>query len=127
MDDESHPTPPSPSEFFASLRAAHAAAEAERAESAKLRDRLSAQETATMQETIKRMEAERAALEAQNTAPKVTSEAATAAKDAAEAAATAAASGGSSSGGGASTAKALADAVAKSAAGAAAEMSAEDF
>ena len=37
MDNESQPTQPSPSKFFASLRAAHAAAEAERAKSAKPR------------------------------------------------------------------------------------------
>ena len=103
------PTQPYESEFFASLQAAHAAAETERAESAKLCDRLSAQETATMQEMIERMEAEKAALEAQNAALKVTSEAATAAKDAAEAAAAAAAAGGPSAG-------ALADAMLKKAA-----------
>ena len=62
-----------------------------------------------MQETIKRMEAEKATLEAQNAALKVTSEAATAAKDAAEAAAAAAAAGGPSAG-------ALADAMLKKAA-----------
>ena len=44
MGNQSQPTQPSESEFFASLRAAHAAAEAEGAESAKLCDRLSAQE-----------------------------------------------------------------------------------
>ena len=125
--DETHPTQPSPSEFFASLRAVHATAEVERAESAKLHDRLSAQETATMQEMIKHMEAEKAALEAQNTALKVMSEAATAAKDAAEAAAEAAASGSLSSSRSASTAKALADAVAKAAAGAATEKSAKEY
>ena len=80
-----------------------------------------------MQETIKRMEAEKATPEAQNAALKVTSEAATAAKDAAEAAAKAAASGSSSGGSSASSAKGLADAVAKAAAGAAAEKSAEEY
>ena len=80
-----------------------------------------------MQETIKRMEAEKAALKAQNAALKVTSEAATAAKDVAEVAAAAAASGGSSSGGDASTAKALADAVAKATTEAAAQKSADEY
>ena len=117
------PTQPAESEFFASLRAAHAAAEAERVESAELGERFSAQEAATMQETIKRMEAKKTALEAQNAALKVTSEAATAAKDAAEAAAAAAAARGSSGGSGAPSAKALADAVQK----AAAEKSAEGY
>ena len=58
------PTQPSQSEFIASLQAAHATAEAERIGAAKLRERLSAQEAVTMQETIKWMEAEKAALEA---------------------------------------------------------------
>ena len=80
MGDSAQPTQPNPSKLSTSLWAAHAAAEAERAESAKLHDKLSAEKTASMQEMIKHMEAEKAALEVQNAALKVMPEAATAAK-----------------------------------------------
>ena len=63
-----------------------------------------------MEETTKRLEAEKAAIEAKNVSLQVTADAAKAAKDAAEAAAAAAASG-SSGGGGVSTS--AADAIAK--------------
>ena len=66
-------------EFIASLQAVHDAAEAERVENAKLREQLSAAAANNMEETIKRMEAEKAALEAQNTALQVTTDAAKAA------------------------------------------------
>ena len=58
------PTQPTQSEFISlcTLQAAHAAAEAEGIEAAKLRRKLSRQEAAAMQVTIKRMEAEKAAL-----------------------------------------------------------------
>jgi peptidoglycan hydrolase CwlO-like protein len=54
----------------------------------------------TMEETIKRLEAEKVAIEAANEALRVTASAANAAKDAAEAAAASAASGSSVGGGG---------------------------
>ena len=65
-----------------------------------------------MEETIKRLEAEKVAIEAANASLKVTAEAANAAKDAAEAAAAAAAEG-SSVGGGGGMPTAAAEAIAK--------------
>ena len=129
MDD--HPTQPSQADVFAAMQAAHAVAEAGRIREAGLRDELAAERAATMQETIKRMEAEKAILEERNTTLKVTADAAKADAAKAEAARVAAeeaaVSGGSSSGGGASTAKALADAVAKATTEAAAQKSADEY
>ena len=86
MDD--HPTQPSPADVFAAMQAAHAAAEAEREKNAKLLERAAAAEAATMQEVIKRMEAEKATLEERNKhlegAAKAEAAKAEAAKDAAE-------------------------------------------
>ena len=100
MGDQPDPTQ---SAFLASLQAAHEAAEAQRVEAAKLREELAAANAKTMEETIKRLEAEKAAIEAKNTSLQVTAAAANAAKDAAEAAAAAAASGSGGGGGGVST------------------------
>ena len=86
--------------FHASLQAAHDAAEAGRVREAKLRDELAASHQKTMEETIKRLEAEKVAIEAANEVLRVTANAANAAKDAAEAAAASAASGSSVGGGG---------------------------
>ena len=86
--------------LHASLQAAHDAAEAGRVREAKLRDELAASHQKTMEETIKRLEAEKVAIEAANEALRVTASAANAAKDAAEAAAASAASGSSVGGGG---------------------------
>ena len=86
--------------FHASLQAAHDAAEAGRVREAKLRDELAASHQKTMEETIKRLEAEKVAIEAANEVLWVTANAANAAKDAAEAAAASAASGSSVVGGG---------------------------
>ena len=70
------------------MQAAHAAAEAERVKTAELREELAAERAATMQETIKRMEAEKATLEERNKhlegAAKAEAAKAEAAKDAAE-------------------------------------------
>ena len=92
------------SAFLASLQAAHDIAEAQRvkAAAAKLHNQLAAANAKTMEETIKRLEAEKAAIEAKNASLQVTDDAANAAKEVAEAAAAAAATG-SSSGGGVST------------------------
>ena len=79
-------------------------------EAAKLREELAAANSKAMEETIKRLEAEKAAIEAANASLKVTADAANAAKVAAEAAAAAAASG--SSGGG-SVSTSVADTIAK--------------
>ena len=85
---EDHPTQPSPADVFAAMQAAHAAAEAEREKNAKLLERAAAAEAATMQEMIKRMEAEKATLEERNKhledAAKAEAAKAEAAKDAAE-------------------------------------------
>ena len=86
--------------FTASLQVAHDAAEAQRVDNAKLREELAAEKTKTMEEMIKRLEAEKVAIEAANEALRVTANAANAAKDAAEAAAASAASGSSVGGGG---------------------------
>ena len=67
------------------MQAAHDAAEAWRVREAKLRDELAASH-----QTIKRLEAEKVAIEAANEVLRVTANAANAAKDAAEAAASAA-------------------------------------
>ena len=97
------------------LQAVHDTAEAERVENTKLHKQLSAVAVKTMEETIKQMEAEKAALEVQNVALQVTTDAAKAeaAKAAAEAAAAAAGSNSSSS---TLLAGALADAITKKAA-----------
>ena len=106
--------------LHASLQAAHDPAEAGRVREAKLRDELAASHQKTMEETIKRLEAEKVAIEAANEALRVTDNAANAAKDdadAAEAAAASAASGSSVGGGGGmptDAAKALAKAITKS-------------
>ena len=103
--------------LHASLQAAHDAVEAGRIREAKLRDELAASHQKTMEETIKRLEAEKVAIEAANEVLRVTANAANAAKDAAEAAAASAASGSSVGGGGGmptDAAKALAKAITKS-------------
>ena len=86
--------------FHASMQAAHEAAEVRRVEIAAVCDELAAANAKTMEETIKRLEAEKVAIEAANEALRVTANAANAAKDAAEAAAASAASGSSVGGGG---------------------------
>ena len=85
--------------LHASLQAAHDAVEAGRIREAKLRDELAASHQKTMEETIKRLEAEKVAIEAANEVLRVTANAANAAI-AAEAAAASAASGSSVGGGG---------------------------
>ena len=107
MGDQPDPTQ---SAFITSLQAVHDITEAQRVEAAKLHDQLAAANAKTMEETIKRLEAEKAAIEAKNVSLQVTADAAKATKDAAEAAAAAAASG-SSGGGGISTS--AADTIAK--------------
>ena len=77
--------------LHASLQAAHDAVEVGWVREAKLRDELAALHQKTMEETIKRLEAEKVAIEAANEALHVTANAANAAKDAAEAAAASAA------------------------------------
>ena len=106
MGDQPDPTQTA---FLASLQVAHDAAEAQRVEAAKLRDQLAVANAKTMEETIKRLEAEKAAIEAANESLKVTADAANAAKVAAEAVAAAAAS--STSGGSGLTS--VADTIAK--------------
>ena len=92
--------------FTASLQVAHNAAEAQRVETAKLREELAAEKTKTMEAIIGRLEAEKIAIEERNTALQVTADAAKAdaakAEEARVAAEEAAAAGGSSSGGGSS-------------------------
>ena len=96
------------SAFHTLLQAAHNAAEAQRVELAKVRGQLAAANQKTMEETIRRLEAEKATIEAQNMTLEVTADAAKANAAKAEAARVAAeeaaASGSSSSGGDASTA-----------------------
>ena len=62
--------------FTASLQVAHNAAEAQRVETAKLREELAAEKTKTMEAIIGRLEAEKVAIEAANTALQVTADAA---------------------------------------------------
>ena len=87
---------------------------AQRVEAAKLREELAAANSKAMEGTIKRLKAEKAAIEAANASLKVTadSDAANAAKVAAEAAAAAS---GSSDGGGGGMPSAAAEAIAKAA------------
>ena len=104
------------SAFTASLQVAHDAAEAQRVEAAKLRDELATANAKIIEETIKRLEAEKVAIEAANASLKVTADAANAARVAAEMSAAAAASGSSDGGGGGmltAAAKAIAKAVTK--------------
>ena len=72
------------------LQAAHDAVEVGWVHEAKLHDELVASHQKTMEETIKRLKAEKVTIEAANEALRVTANAASAAKDAAEAAASAA-------------------------------------
>ena len=72
--------------FHASLRAAHDSAEAQRVELAKVRDELAAANQKAMEETIKRLEAEKTAIAAQNTTLQKTADAAKAEAAKAEAA-----------------------------------------
>ena len=78
------PNPPCIDALHTSLQAAHGAVEAGRIREAKLRDELAASHQKTMEETIKRLEAEKVAIEAANEALRVTANAANAAKDAAD-------------------------------------------
>ena len=79
--------------FTASLQVAHNAAEAQRVETAKLREELAAEKTKTMEAIIGRLEAEKIAIEERNTALQVTADAAKADAAKAEEARVAAASG----------------------------------
>ena len=63
------PTQPSQADIFAAMQAAHAVAEAGRVREAELREKLSAQEAATMQETIKRIWKPRRPLSRRRTRP----------------------------------------------------------